>query len=215
MSIKVAIADDHHLFRHGLINLLSESNEIEVVAQAENGEMAVDICLEHKPDIILMDIGMPIMNGIQATELLKSKHSTTKVIALSMHSEKNIIKEILEKGALGYLMKSCTYTQLVDAIKIVYDGNKYLDEYVTSVILNDYLGPKENESLHNNLSKRELEILILFAEGYSSKAIAEKIFVSIKTVCTHKQNILYKLNLNSTTDIVKYAIRNKLINLNQ
>jgi DNA-binding NarL/FixJ family response regulator len=104
---------------------------------------------------------------------------------------------------------------LVDAIKIVYDGNKYLDEYVTSVILNDYLGPKENESLHNNLSKRELEILILFAEGYSSKAIAEKIFVSIKTVCTHKQNILYKLNLNSTTDIVKYAIRNKLINLNQ
>lgn len=213
MAIKVAIADDHQLFRQGLINLLSESTEIEVIAQAENGEMAVDICLKYKPDIILMDIGMPIMNGIKATELLKSQHSNTKVIALSMHSEKNFIKGMLEKGALGYLIKSCTYTQLVDAIKTVYSGKKYLDEYVTSVILNDYLSPKENESLDNNLSKREFEILILIAEGYSSKAISEKIFVSIKTVSTHKQNILFKLNLNSTTDIVKYAITNKLINL--
>ena len=215
MAIKIAIADDHQLFRQGLINLLSESTEIEVVAQAENGEMAVDICLKHQPDIILMDIGMPIMNGVKATELLKSLHSNTKVIALSMHSEKNFIKGMLEKGAMGYLMKSCTYTQLVNAIKTVYSGQRYLDEYVTSVILNDYISPKENESLDNNLSKRELEILILFAEGYSSKAIAEKIFVSIKTVSTHKQNILYKLNLNSTTDIVKYAITNKLINLNK
>lgn len=214
MPIKIAIADDHQLFRQGLITLLSNSDEIEVVGQAENGEEAIESCLKLKPDILLMDIGMPIMNGIKATGILKISQPNIKVIALSMHSERNFVKTILEAGALGYLMKSCTYTQLRNAITTVYSGKKYLDEEVTEVILQDYLNVEDNLQIDSVLSKREMEVLKLIAEGYSSKETSEKLFVSIKTVGSHRQNILDKLNLKSTTDIVKYALRNNIIDLN-
>ena len=214
MSIKILIADDHQLFREGLINLLSDSSEIEVIAQAEDGKEAIIKAKKFNPDIVIMDIGMPVMNGVEATEILKKELPDIKVIAISMYSDKHFIKGMLEAGASGYLLKSCTYDQLIEAINAVYSGKKYLSNKITEVIIHDYLG-KEEEIPNNDpkLSERESEILKLFAEGKTSREISELLFVSVKTVGTHKQHILEKLELKTTTDLVKYALKKGIISL--
>lgn len=214
MSIKILIADDHQLFREGLINLLSDTTEIEVVAHAENGKIAVEKAIIYKPDIVIMDIGMPVLGGIDATALLKSKMPDIKIIALSMHSDKHFIKGMLEAGATGYLFKNCTHPQLIEAIETVYAGKKYLSDKITEVLIDDYLD--KGDDTDNNiekLSEREFEVLKLFAEGKSTRDISEQLFVSVKTVGTHKQHILKKLNLNSTVDIIKYALKKGIISL--
>lgn len=214
MLIKIVIADDHQLFRQGIVNLLSNDPEIEVIAEAKNGNEAVDKVKEYKPDIILMDIGMPNLNGIEATKIISANFPETKILALSMHAEKDYIKEILDAGASAYVLKNCTYTQLTEAIKLVFEGKKYLSEEVTAIVLQDYLS-KDDESIDATaiLSKRELEILKLFAEGILSREISEKLFISIKTVGTHKQHILKKLGLKTNADMVKFALKEKLIKL--
>lgn len=214
MAIKIIIADDHQLFREGLINLLADTPEIEIVANAENGKDAIEKAIIHRPDIVIMDIGMPILSGIEATRLLKEKMPNIKVIALSMHSDNQYIKGMLEAGASGYLLKSCTYNKLIEAINTVYSGKKYLSEEITNVIIDDYLG-KENDTSGKDqkLSERESEILKLFAEGKSSREISELLFISVKTVGTHKQHILEKLELKTTTDIVKYALKKGIISI--
>ncbi len=214
MSIKILIADDHQLFREGLINLLSDTPEIEVVAHAENGKIAVEKAIIYKPDIVIMDIGMPVLGGIDATELLKSKMPDIKIIALSMHSDKHFIKGMLEAGATGYLFKNCTHPQLIEAIETVYAGNKYLSDKITEVLIDDYLDKGDNtNNTAEDLSEREFEVLKLLAEGKSTREISEQLFVSVKTVGTHKQNILKKLDLNSTVDIIKYALKKGIISL--
>ncbi len=208
------IADDHKLFREGLINLLSDSSNIKVIGQAENGKEIIKKARKLDPDIIIMDIGMPIMTGIEATEILRKELPNIKVIAMSMHSEKHFIKDMLEAGVCGYLLKSCTYEQFIDAIIAVNSGKKYFGEEVTEIIIHDYLGDEE-EILNTDpkLSERESEILKLFAEGKSSREISELLFVSIKTVGTHKMHILEKLELKTTTDLVKYALKKGIITL--
>ena len=212
--VNIIIADDHQLFREGLVNLLSQASEIEVVAHAENGKDAVSKAKKFNPDIVLMDIGMPEMNGVQATEILHKAHPDIKVIALSMHSDKQYIKGMLEAGAYGYLFKNCTYDQLTEAINTVSTGKKYLSDKITEVLIEDYLGKeadaKEGKAL---LTKREFEVLKLIAEGKPIREIADLLFVSIKTIGTHKQNILDKLELKSTTDLVKYALKNGIIHI--
>ncbi|MBS4057613.1 MAG: response regulator transcription factor [Bacteroidales bacterium] len=216
MKIKLLIADDHQLFREGLVNLLADTPDIEIVGQAPNGQEALVMAAKLMPDIVIMDIGMPILNGIEATGQLRKSHPQIRVIALSMHSEKSYVKEMLEAGASGYLFKNCTYHQLIEGIQAVYAGKKYLSDTITEVLIHDYLDksedsrPTETESL---LTGRETEVLKLFAMGKSTKEIADQLFVSIKTVGTHKQHIMDKLEFKSTTDLVKYAIRNKLIDL--
>lgn len=214
MSIKIVIADDHQLFREGIAKLLSNAPEIEVVAQAENGEEAVEKVRDYSPDMILMDIGMPKLNGIEATRLIAIEFPEVKILVLSMHTEKEYIKDILDAGASGYLLKMCTYTQLIEGIKSVAEGRKYLSEQVTEIVLKDYLAKEEgNLDPKAALSKRELEILKLFAEGKSSREISESLFISIKTVGTHKQHILKKLKLKTNADMVKYALKQGLISL--
>jgi DNA-binding NarL/FixJ family response regulator len=211
MKIKVLIADDHQLFREGLCNLLSESEEIEIVAQAQNGKDAVTLVGRFNPDIVLMDIGMPVMNGVEATRLLHKKFPAIKVIALSMHTDKHFVKEILEAGAFGYLFKDCNYQQLMEAITNVNSGKKYLSETITQVLIQDYLNKESIKSPNPELSERESEILKLFAEGKSNREIADLLYISIKTVGSHKQNLLEKLDLKTTTDLVKYAIKKGII----
>lgn len=214
MLIKILIADDHQLFREGIAKLISNDSEIEVLAEAENGEEAIKLASKFKPDVILMDIGMPKLNGIEATIQLKEHNPEIKIISLSMHAEKEYIKDILDAGASGYLLKSCTYSQLTEAIKSVFKGGKYLSEEVTEIVLHDYLKKdKEDSEDEQILSKRELEILKLYAEGCSSREISEQLFISIKTVGTHKQHILKKLDLKTNADMVKYALRKGLISL--
>lgn len=212
--IKLAIADDHKLFREGLINLLSEAKDIEVVAQASNGEEAIEMAKQFRPDIFIMDISMPLKNGIEATAAIHTEVPEVKVIAISMHSEKSFIKGMLDAGAQGFLLKSCNYNQVVEAISTVMSGKKYLDGDVTDALINDYVGNAPASGQPKGvLSKRELEILKLYAEGKSSQEIADTLFISAKTVGTHKQNILEKLDLSSTADLVKYALKHGIISL--
>lgn len=212
MKIKVLIADDHQLFREGISNLLFPVENIEVIAQAENGIDAINKVKHHKPDVVLLDIAMPEMNGIEACKKIKQNYPDTKIITVSMHSDKQFVKGVLEAGADGYLLKNCTLRQLTDAIQSVYDGKKYLSQDITEMVISGYLTPsKANEDEYNQLSEREKEIFVLFAEGKSTKEISEKLFISVKTVGTHKQNILEKMGMKTNADIVKYALKKGII----
>lgn len=214
MSIKILIADDHQLFREGLFNLLSAAENIDIIGQAENGKETIKLARKLQPDIVIMDIGMPVINGIEATTILKKELPDIRVIALSMHSDKNYIKGMFEAGAYGYLFKNCAYDELLEAINTVYDGRKYLDDEITEVVIHDYLGKEKNIPVSDpQLSEREAEILKLFAEGKSSREIAELLFVSVKTVGSHRQHIFQKLELGSTADLVKYALKRGIITL--
>jgi DNA-binding NarL/FixJ family response regulator len=214
MKIKVIVADDHQLFREGLINLLHSADNIEVIAQGENGQDAIDKVEAFKPDVLLVDIAMEKINGIEATRILKDKMPEVKIIAVSMHSDKQYVKGMLEAGADGYLLKNCTYRQLTDAVNSVYDGKKFLSEDITEIVINGYLNSSadDNDS-YSQLSDREKEIFLLFAEGKSTREIGDKLFISVKTVGTHKQNILEKLELKTNSDLVKYALKKGLIQL--
>lgn len=214
MVIKVLIADDHQLFREGLVNLLSSVPEIEVIAQAKDGKEAIEKAVELKPDVVLIDIGMPQMNGIDATRELKKKLPELKIIAVSMHSDRQYVKGILEAGADGYLLKNCTYRQLTEAVKSVFSGKKILSDDITDLVIKGYLEPSDTEmNGFSDLSEREVEILQLFAEGKSTREISEKLFISVKTVGTHKQHILEKLDLKTNADIIKFALKKGMIHL--
>ncbi len=214
MSIKVLIADDHQLFREGLVNLLSSAPDIDVIAEAKDGKEATEKAKKLKPDVVLIDIGMPGMNGIEATRILKKDFPGLKIIAVSMHSDRQFVKGILEAGADGYLLKNCTYRQLIEAVQSVYSGKKYLSDDITEMVIQGYLDPAEdNPDKDSELSERETEVLKLYAEGKSTRDISEKLFISVKTVGTHKQHIYEKLGLKSNADMVKYAIKEGLIQL--
>jgi len=214
MPIKIIIADDHRLFREGLVNLLSDSKDIEILAQAENGADVIVKAKELNPDVIIMDIGMPVLNGVEATGRLLKELPGIKVIALSMHSDKQYIKGMLEAGASGYLFKNCAYDELIEAIHTVNVGKKYLSDKITEIMIQDYLGKEESiPETDSELTERESEILKLIAEGASTSEISELLFVSVKTIGTHKQHLLEKLNLKTSTDLVKYAIKKGIISL--
>jgi len=214
MPIRILIADDHQLFREGIVNLLSASPQIEIVAQAKNGQEAIDQAKRLKPDIIVMDLSMPVLNGVDATRILHKELTETRVMVLSMHADKVFVKSALEAGAYGYLFKDCTYDQLIEAVNSVYLGKKYLSDKITEVLIQDYLN-QDNEVYHHGrqLSERESEILRLMAEGKSVREIAEILFISVKTVGTHKQHIMEKLDLKTTADIIKYAIKQGIVSL--
>lgn len=214
MKIKVLIADDHLLFREGLVKLLLSSPDIEVVAQAKDGKDAIEKARQFTPEVILIDIGMPVMNGIEATKVLKQEMPDVKVIAVSMHSDKQYVTGVLKAGADGYLLKNSTYLQLTEAIKSVHSGKKTLSDDITNLVISGYLHPGSREADDfDKLSEREKEVLQLFAEGKTAREIGEKLFISIKTVGTHKQHILGKLKLKTTTDMIKYALKKGLISM--
>lgn len=214
MPINILIADDHSLFRKGIANLLSETENITIVAEAENGQEAVDKAREFNPDVVIMDIGMPVLNGVKATAKLLAKMPQMKVIALSMHTDTHYVREMLEAGASGYLFKNCDYKELITAIETVFAGKKYLNGQITEMVIQGYLGKKDPIGVTEaELTGRESEIFKLLAEGKSVREIADSLFVSVKTVGTHRQNILDKLNLKTTTDLIKYALKKGIISL--
>lgn len=214
MKIKVLVTDDHQLFREGIVTLLFKADDIEVIAQAENGKDAINKVKHYQPDVLLIDIAMPEMNGIEATKILKQREPDLKIIAVSMHSDKQYVKGILEAGADGYLLKNCTYEQLTTAIRTVYGGKKFLSEDITEMVISGYLSAKQPElDEYDQLSDREKEVFLLFTEGKTTREIAEQLFISVKTVGTHKQNILEKLSLKNTSDMIKYALKKGLLHL--
>lgn len=212
--IRVLVSDDHPLFRQGIVNMLIESGEIDVVGQAENGRDCIEKATQLNPDIIMMDIGMPVMNGLEATIELKRKLPAIRVIALSMYIEKHYFKGMLEAGAWGYLLKDCSYEQLIESIRTVHGGKKYLSDRITDAVIEDYLGnDSKNDDLYHLLSDREFVIFKMIAEGKSPVEIAEELFISTKTVNTHKQNILAKLKLKTSADLIKLAIKRGIVTI--
>ena len=212
MTIRVLIADDHTIMRAGLRSLLEKEDQIEVVAEAENGRRAVQLAVEHEPDVVVMDVSMPDLNGIEATSQVLESLPEAKVIALSMHTDKRFVMGMLRAGASGYLLKDCASQELASAIVSVASNKKYLSPDIAGVVIEDSLYglQQEGETVSSLLSPREREVLQLIAEGWSTKQIAAHLYVSGKTIETHRRQIMKKLDLHNIADLTKYAIREGL-----
>jgi len=214
MSIKVLIADDNQLFREILSRLFKDSTNIEIIAQADDGFEVLEKVVQLKPDIVLMDISMPRLNGIDTTQELTRKYPEIRTIALTSYSDKAYIKGMFEAGAWGYLLKNCSYDQLVEAILQVFNGKKYMSSEVTEIIVQDYLGLDTKGTVKlPRLTDRETEVLRHLAEGKSVREISETLFISIKTVGTHKQNIFDKMGFENMTQLIKFALKNGIVSL--
>jgi DNA-binding NarL/FixJ family response regulator len=215
MNTRVLIVDDHKIFREGLISMLEKKPDIEIIGEAENGREAIRLFQELLPDIVIMDIVMPDMNGIEATRQISDKTTNAKIIGLSMHEDGRFAAEMLNAGASGFLLKDCAFEELVNAINTVKANGIYLSSKIKERMLEDYVNflSKDNPSLFSVLSAREQEVLKCLAEGKSTREIASQLDVSAKTIEAHRQHIMEKLKINNTADLVKYAIRAGLTSL--
>jgi DNA-binding NarL/FixJ family response regulator len=209
MAIKIILADDHRLMREGLRLLLETQPGIEIVAEAENGRETLQLVRKYKPDVVLMDIAMPDLNGIDATRQIVSEFPKIKIIALSMHTNKKFIVEMLTAGASGYLIKDSALEELSKAINTVINNRIYLSPIITSVVVEDYRVSKSPADIVSpvSLTPREREVLQLIAEGKTTKEIAACLNLSVKTIETHRMQMMNKLNMHSVAELTKYAIR--------
>lgn len=215
MKIKVLLADDHVMMRGGLHMLLEQNAEIVVVGEAEDGREAVLLAKKLSPDVVVMDIAMPDMNGIEATRQIIAEHPGVKIIALSMHSDRHFVSEMLKAGAMAYLLKQCAVDELITAIKTVLKNQTYISPCISGVVVDQFVrtASKSEPSVFSRLTDREREVLQLMAEGKSSKEIANQLNLSIKTIETHRMKIMEKLNIHTVAELTKYAIREGLTSL--
>lgn len=215
MTINILLVDDHKIIRDGLRSLLEREKDMAVVAEAENGRDAVKLSRKHVPDIIVMDINMPDLNGVDAAELILAENSGIRIIALSIHATRRYVTRMLKAGATGYLVKHCAYEELADAIRSVASNKPYLSSQILDTVISDYTSnPSQGEiSTLSTLTSREREILQLVAEGVKSEDIADRLFVSVKTVSSHRRAIMQKLNMHSVAELTRYAIREGLVSL--
>jgi DNA-binding NarL/FixJ family response regulator len=212
MSIRILLADDHKITRQGLRSLIDENDDMEVLAEAENGRDAIELARKLNPDVIIMDVSMPDLNGVEATRQIIQDNHDVRVIALSMHSDTLFVSEMLKSGASGYLLKDCAFQELEQAIRTVTDGKAYLSPSISGVVVEDYLHrlSKTDMSTSEVLTDREREVLQLIAEGQSTKQVALKLHISAKTVETHRRQIMNKLDMHTVAELTKYAIRKGL-----
>jgi DNA-binding NarL/FixJ family response regulator len=214
--IKVIIADDHAVVREGTRKILDQEEDIHVLAEANNGEEAVKLAEELKPDVILMDISMPVMDGIEATKIIKEKNPGITILILTAYDDDQFIFSLLEAGAAGYLLKNIHHHELVEAIRSVYSGESVLHPSVARKVLNRF-GKSEEKSekkaLLEPLSEREMEVLKLVTKGYSNKEIADRLYLSIRTVQGHLGNIFNKLMVSSRTEAVVRALKEGWVTL--
>lgn len=215
MAIRVIIVDDHAIIREGLKSLL-EKKRIAVIAIAKNGYEAISLAITHQPDIVIMDISMPDLNGMEATAAIRRAVKHTKIIALSMHSSKKIIENMVTSGVSGYVLKESAFDELYDAIKDVYNGNFYLTPSIARMYVDsqgDLLEDIDEMPKFKEISKKEREVLQLVAEGEKTRNIAEKLNVSIKTIETHRTNIMKKLGIFTIAGLTKFAIKEGIVSL--
>lgn len=216
MSINVLLVDDHKIMREGLKSVLAKASDIKVVAQASNGLEAVQKAVECSPDVIVMDLTMPEMGGIEATRRIVAANSSMKIIILSMVLDKNCVVECLKAGAKGYISKDCAGAELLRAIRALAAGESYLCSRITELVIMDcdqLSADKQQSPSIEKLSKRELEVLRLIADGKSTKEQAYTFGVSIKTIDVQRSNIMKKLNLHSIAELTKFAIRTGLTSI--
>jgi DNA-binding NarL/FixJ family response regulator len=212
MNIRLVLADDHRIMREGLRALVERLPGMEVIGEAADGRTAVAMAKDLSPGVMVMDIGLPHLNGIEAARQITSQNASIKVIALSMHSDGRYVTEMLKAGASGYLLKDSAFEELARAIRAVTAGKIYLSPAVTSTVVKDYLGrrPGVQPVLSPSLTAREREVLQLIAEGKSTKEIADHLQISSKTADTHRQRVMKKLKLHTVAELTKYAIREGL-----
>jgi len=215
MSIKVLLVDDHAIIREGLRSLLNKQPEMEVIADTDDGRKAIELVRELLPNIVIMDITMPGLNGIEATRQIIAEFPDVKVIALSIHSKRRYVADMLSAGATGYILKECLFDELVQAIKAVAAGGRYLSPRITDVVVSDYVKrlSASADSPFEALKTREREVLQLVAEGKSTKQIALDLHVSTKTIEANRRQIMEKLNIHSVAELTKYAVREGLTTL--
>ena len=208
-KIKVLIADDHEILRFGISTFLSSADSINVVGEASSGEECVELFKEKRPDICVLDISMPGMNGIETTKAIREIDPDVKVLILSMHIDKAILDQVLEAGINGYLLKDTEKTELLHGIESIAKGQQVFSDPIQKLITKSYLNG--GRAPHDSITSRELEVLQLIVEGYSSKLIADKLNISPRTVDTHRGNIMQKLNIPNAAGLVRYAMENDLV----
>ncbi len=217
MSVKIILADDHKIMREGLRSLLEQKSDLSIVAEADNGRSTVELALKHVPDVVIMDITMPDLNGIDATRQILAAKPKIKVIALSVHSDKRFVSKMFGAGASGYLRKDCAAEELIQAIRTVLQHKTYISPSIADTVIDGYVrgsAPGKDQLVAGvALTPKEREILQLVAEGNSTKEIAAMLNVSAKTVETHRQNIMDKLNIRSIAELTKFAIREGLTDI--
>jgi len=213
--IRILLVDDHAILREGIRALLEDEPDMAVIGEAEDGRTAVRLACQLKPDVVLMDIAMPLLNGLEATRQIRHDCPGVNVLILTMHENDEYIHQALTNGAKGYILKDATAHELIDAIHAIQRGEAILSPAITRLVIENYLrwGGIQKDSSTNGLSPREREVLQLIAEGYSNKHIAEILCISIKTVQTHRMNLMAKLDLHNRADLIKYAIQRKIIDI--
>ena len=217
MSISIVLSEDHEIVRLGIRALLQASEDIDVVGEASDGRTAVEQCKLLQPDICLMDVAMPLLNGIEATRQLAAELPDVKVIILSMHGEQQYLYESLKAGASGFVPKAAAFSELLIAIREVMENRKYISPSLSDAVIQDYVRRAQGATLPdsgNQLSGREREVLQLIAEGHSSAEVAGALSISVRTVDTHRHNIMQKLKIRSVAGLTKFAIRSGLCSLN-
>jgi two-component system, NarL family, response regulator NreC len=212
MKTRILLADDHQIMREGLRKLLQEEPTMAVVGEAENGRRAVQLARDLSPDVVIMDVTMPEMNGIEATSQIRSAMPNIKVVALSIHTDRRFVIQMFRAGASGYLLKDCAFEELARAIRTVSEGQAYLSPGIAGVVVEEFLHALATEGGPGvpTLSSREREVLQLTAEGRTMKEIASALNVSVKTIETHRRQLMLKLGVNSVAELTKYAIREGL-----
>jgi DNA-binding NarL/FixJ family response regulator len=213
MSISILIADDHQIVRSGLRNLFDSQEDMQVVAEAEDGRMAVKLAHDLLPCVVVMDTTMPQLNGVEATRQIMADTPNARIVALSDNSDKQFVAEALKAGAMGYVPKAVGFDELAAAVRSVALGNVYVSPSVARIVVNDYVRHESKESATTVLSPREREVLQLLAEGKATKEVAVHLKISVKTLETHRAKIMEKLDKYSVAELTKYAIRQGLTSL--
>lgn len=215
-QIEIVIADDHTIVRQGLRKLLEEEDYLKIIGEAEDGRNAIRKVCELEPDIIIMDIAMPILNGIEAARQIKKASIKTKVVILSMHDHNRYIRELLSIGVSGYLLKDSVSSEIIKAINTAVKGETYLSPSISTQVIEDYVGMNQKtsqEELYNTLTNREREVFQMMVEGYSTKQVAETLCLSTSTIKSHRANIMEKLKMDNISKLIQYAIHLGIIDI--
>ena len=221
-SIRILIVDDHAIVRDGIRSVLQSSPEYVIVGEADDGEVALDLVTEKKPDVVIMDISMPKLNGIEAATIMKKNHPELKIIILTVHENEAYANQILRAGASGYVLKTAGKKEICEAITSAMSGERFFSPAVARMIIDGFVKRASEEqkpdqistaAVPQQLTKRETEILKYIAQGYTNRKVAEKLFLSVRTVNTHRTNLMQKLDIHDTATLVRYAIETGLVKL--